>query len=36
MSILKLVKNIPQGDRTDRNLENISFLQVFLLPRAKV
>ena len=36
MSILKLVKNIPQDDIIDRKLENISFLKVFLLPRAKV
>ena len=36
MSILKLVRNIPQDDRIDRKLENISFLQVFFLPRANV
>ena len=36
MSILKLVRNIPQDDRIDRKLENISFLQEFLLPRANV
>ena len=36
MYILNLVKNIPQDDRIDRKLENISLLQEFLLPRANV
>ena len=33
---LKIGQKYPQDDRIDRKLENISFLQVFLLPRAKV
>ena len=36
MSILKFCQKYPQDDRIDRKLENISFLQVFLLPRANV
>ena len=36
MSILSLVRSTPQDNRIDRKLENISYLQVFLLPRANV